>query len=190
MLEEIPKMYSLNVTWNFFGEYHGKNIIDGHFGLISRWLKELECSHQITNIEGCIFHLQQQLQNSNRFKEDPDKLRISFKTYDRVSRPEKKIMLRIADFSKFHCFTSTKEGEDFKVSGFTTSQKFDANCLQLKLMEKLDIRKTKLSLDKTNLNISDVTPTQKKKALDRLDYFLRRGDLDMLSIMFSKLSIF
>ena len=39
---------------NFFGEYHGKNIVDGHFGKLSRWKKEFELYRRIDSIDNLI----------------------------------------------------------------------------------------------------------------------------------------
>jgi hypothetical protein len=38
-------------TANFFNEYHGKSLVDGHFGLLARWLLEVETQRDVRNIE-------------------------------------------------------------------------------------------------------------------------------------------
>ena len=36
---------------NFFGEYHGKNLVDGHFGRLSQTFKEIELRNKINSID-------------------------------------------------------------------------------------------------------------------------------------------
>lgn len=39
--EELYFKQEKKVKMNYFAEYNGKSIVDGHFGLISRWLKDM-----------------------------------------------------------------------------------------------------------------------------------------------------
>lgn len=41
-LHLVPKIFSGPVTFSRFCEYHGKNLVDGHFGVLSNTLKTLE----------------------------------------------------------------------------------------------------------------------------------------------------
>jgi hypothetical protein len=38
-------------TVNFFNEYHGKSLVDGHFGLLARWFVEEEAQRDVGSIE-------------------------------------------------------------------------------------------------------------------------------------------
>ena len=59
LLNIVPVEYNIQVTWNSFGEYHGKSIVDGHFGLLSRILKHIENWDQVRTIDDLIFLLRQ-----------------------------------------------------------------------------------------------------------------------------------
>ena len=59
LLKVVPVEYDIQVTWNFFGEHHGKSIVDGHFGLLSRLMKQIENFDHIETVEGLISQLQQ-----------------------------------------------------------------------------------------------------------------------------------
>ena len=39
---------------NFFIEYHDKNVVDGHFGVLSCWFSEGEVSQDIHNIHDLV----------------------------------------------------------------------------------------------------------------------------------------
>lgn len=49
--ENINKKQGRKVKMNFFTEYHGKNIVDGHFGTISQWLEHLMTLKPIKTID-------------------------------------------------------------------------------------------------------------------------------------------
>jgi len=106
ILSDIPQKYSLQIQWNLFGEYHGKNLLDGHFGLLSRYIKEGEKCQNIKNKEECIAYLENQIRLSNNNKESlstekmkyPDLLSIKFEIYNREVRPSKINQLCFTDF--------------------------------------------------------------------------------------------
>ena len=50
LLNYVPIEFDIKVTWNFFGEHHGKSIVDGHFGLLSRIIKDIEKKVRIDSI--------------------------------------------------------------------------------------------------------------------------------------------
>lgn len=54
VFENVHKTLKINIKVNFFAEYHGKNIVDGHFGTISKWLKECLTHKEIKTIDGLI----------------------------------------------------------------------------------------------------------------------------------------
>ena len=56
-LYESLRLPSIKV--NYFAEYHGKSEVDGHFGVLARWLKEEELYMKITSIGHLLSVLQQ-----------------------------------------------------------------------------------------------------------------------------------
>ena len=58
LLKIVPFKFNVQVSWNFFGEHHGKSIIDGHFGLLSRLIKDIEKDNYTRTIEDLIRLLQ------------------------------------------------------------------------------------------------------------------------------------
>jgi len=47
---QLPHIHEARYFVNFFVEYHGKSVVDGHFGLLSRWFLEGEAVRDIHNI--------------------------------------------------------------------------------------------------------------------------------------------
>ncbi|PWA01998.1 hypothetical protein BB558_001875, partial [Smittium angustum] len=47
---DIAGQFEMTFTVNYFCEYHGKSIVDGHFGCLSRWFSQGEINHSIMNI--------------------------------------------------------------------------------------------------------------------------------------------
>src|SRR5579871_5225062 len=129
ILSEIPQKYILQTKWNFFGEYHGKNFLDGHFGLLSRWIKEGEKAQLISNKEDCIQYLQNQIKNCNENKKNiiiknkkyPDELDIDFIVYNREKRLDIINQLHFADFSSYQYMTSQYIKGKHIVNLYTTS---------------------------------------------------------------------
>ena len=68
LLVEIPTIFNVEVAWNTFAECHGKSIVDGHFGLLSRWVQQIETKEKVTSIELLIKLLNKKLINSNKNK--------------------------------------------------------------------------------------------------------------------------
>ena len=50
----VPSIYNKKFLFNYFVEYHGKNIVYSHFGILSRWFKEGEAIQYIHTIEELI----------------------------------------------------------------------------------------------------------------------------------------
>ena len=44
---------------NFFGEYYGKNLVDGHFGRLSQTFKEIELGNKINSIDQLLCSFQE-----------------------------------------------------------------------------------------------------------------------------------
>ena len=54
LLVDVPKMFKIDVDWNMFAECHGKSIVDGHFGLLSRWIKDIETRTKVSTIDSLV----------------------------------------------------------------------------------------------------------------------------------------
>lgn len=55
ILKEFKQEKNLEKTqMNYFAEYHGKNEVDGNFGVLTRWFKEGEMANQVECIENLI----------------------------------------------------------------------------------------------------------------------------------------
>jgi hypothetical protein len=64
-LKKIPSQFNVAVQWNMFAECHGKSIVDGHFGLLSRWLKKIELKKKVTSINTLVELFNQKLIDAN-----------------------------------------------------------------------------------------------------------------------------
>ena len=51
---ELSNFYKIQCYVNFFTEYHGKNNVDEHFGILSRWFSEGESVQNIFTINNLI----------------------------------------------------------------------------------------------------------------------------------------
>src|SRR5579871_6868501 len=133
----------------FFGEYHGKNFLDGHFGLLSRWIKEGEKAQLISNKEDCIQYLQNQIKNYNEDKKNmiiknkkyPDELDINFIVYNREEKSDIINQLYFADFSSYQYMTSQYIEGKHIINGYTTSTLKDGISLQSKIIKKKNKKK-------------------------------------------------
>lgn len=179
------------MQWNFFGEYHGKSLVDGHFGLLSRWLSEGEKSRPVENMQSCIDLMREKINGSNALKSDAAKLSVQFRIYDRAERPAMKTQLRFPRFSDYHCFTSTHQSGGWAIHGFITSERVGGTLLDGKVASPPDTRKTKLPPRKevTPAEQDDLTASQTRKLDSRLQHLAQQGDVDALAILLSRLHL-
>jgi hypothetical protein len=191
VLRELPERLSIPVQWSFFGEHHGKSLVDGHFGLLSRWLSEGEKSRPVENMQSCIDLMREKINGSNALKRDADKLFVQFRIYDRAERPARMAQLQLPRFSDYHCFTSTHQSGGWAIHGFTTSERVGGTLLAGKVVSRPDKRKTKLPPRKevTLAKQDDLTASQTRKLDLRVQYFSQQGDVDVLAILLSRLHL-
>ena len=52
----LPSIYNKKFFFNYFVEYYSKNIVDSHFGVLSRWFTEGEAIQNIHTIEELIYY--------------------------------------------------------------------------------------------------------------------------------------
>jgi hypothetical protein len=186
VLCEIAAQHSLAVTWNFFGEYHGKNIVDGHFGLVSRWLREGERSRPISSMEECMAFLREQVDASNMLRSAADRLCVHLIRYDRAERPQHKVLLQLTGFSTYQCFTSTSG----VVTGYTTSQQLQGTVLKGKVVRQADERRTKRPPVRPVVSEYEPPPQgSRRKQLARELYFAKQFPVDALCDSLAALSL-
>lgn len=191
VLRELPERLSIPVQWSFFGEHHGKSLVDGHFGLLSRWLSEGEKSRPVENVQSCIDLMREKIDGSNRLKPDAAKLFVQFRIYDRAERPAEMTQLQLPRFSDYHCFTSTHQSGEWDIYGFTTSERVDGTRLDGRVASRPDHRKTKLPprREVTPAEQADLTASQTRKLHSRMQYFSQQGDVDVLASLLSRLHL-
>jgi hypothetical protein len=100
VLKALPSEY-INSTfiWNYFTEYHGKNLVDGHFGLLSKWFSDSESTQYITT--------PQELINVFIYKSSEHyiQLDIIFIIYERYEPRQNVEKLIIENFKSYLSFT-------------------------------------------------------------------------------------
>jgi hypothetical protein len=178
LLYDIPRRFSLKTEWNLYGEYHGKTLVDGHFGLLSRWINEGEKYQGIYNKEDCISFLKEQVRCSNIYKSStkhPDQLDIDFNIYRRLKRPKTIYQLDFTNFSQFQCFTSIYFKGEWNIIGYITSEQKDGNILKASINIKNDDRDTKHTLIKNIEEDPDISKQQLNKNKKRIAYFNKQG---------------
>jgi hypothetical protein len=200
-LLEIPKEYSLQTKWNFFAEYHGKNFLDGHFGLLSRMIKEAEKAQSISNKEECIQYLENQIKSCNENKENmnkknmkyPNELDVNFIIYNREERPDIINQLDFPDFSSYQCMTSEYKEGKYNINGYTTSTLKDGISLKSKIIKKKDTRETRRTIDKNSTKkLKFITQTH-NKLQKRKNYINKQKielDTDMEDVVFGTKEVY
>ena len=78
-MKDLSKRTNKVISLNFFAEYHGKSVVDGHFGRLSKLFKRIDIKYEINSVEEFrdIFELEA---NENNWKH------ASFKVYRRNNR--------------------------------------------------------------------------------------------------------
>jgi len=128
------------ITWNFFDEYQGKNIVDGHFGLLSRWFSEIEKTKKISTIDDLIHLYEEKIEITNKEQSNETKLDIQFFYYRRTNRPAFINYLKINNFSTFFCFMFNQG----RLTAYPSATKENGIDIPIKVCQKEDKRKTKL----------------------------------------------
>ena len=105
LLKFLPVEYNIQVTWNCFGEHHGKSILDGHFVLLSRMIKDIENWREVRTIQDLIFLLQQKERQVKR-PQVGEQVMWYFNNYDRITRPNLIKLLNIKNMCDFYYFES------------------------------------------------------------------------------------
>ena len=135
-------------------EYHGKNIVDGHFGMLFRWFAEGEAVRYINTIEDLI----------NLFKSKAP-TNMEFDIYSNTE-PRLNIHKLIVDnFRSYMSFCKVNN----KLYASTISTLVDADYVEVHSNIKItgDKRKTKYTLERkaVDVNVPIIMGSQSKKTL-------------------------
>jgi hypothetical protein len=141
LLTFVPFEYNIQVTWNFFGEHHGKSIIDGHFGLLSRLIQDIEKTQYVDSIDKLIYCLKGKVHQINR---QVIKLRASFFIYEREEREKFINLLNIKNLCDYKFFESFVSHNKIRIrSKFRTNSEQYFENLKTTIKKVEDNRKTK-----------------------------------------------
>lgn len=64
--EIMDEQFFFSIKMNYFTEYHGKNMVDGHFGVLTSWLKDGENTNEIKNIDQLINFFQEKTKRDDQ----------------------------------------------------------------------------------------------------------------------------
>ncbi len=95
-----------HVSWNYFVEYHGKNICDSHFALLSKFLSAYEQRSVVplSSLDDLLRMFKAEIERVNREREelyDHEPLLVSFNCYERRFQPTYKPQV-VAPRFKYH----------------------------------------------------------------------------------------
>ena len=141
LLNFVPFEFNVQVTSNFFGEHHGKSILDGHFGLLSRLIKDIEKEQYLGSIQNLIGSLKGRINEINR---QVTKIRASFFIYEREERNKYLYLLNIKNLCDYNFFESVFSDNKIRIrSKFRTNSGEYIENLKTTIKKVEDQRKTK-----------------------------------------------
>jgi hypothetical protein len=154
LLVEVPKQNKIQMEWNFFAPYHGKNACDTHFSLLSRYLKTKEKQMHIFDTRSLIDAWEQSFRDTKKAKVSAQPLKskqnkrlipttIKFVVYEPPARSAKRL-LKIRDLKNFFCIWS-RGGNVYGRE--MTDEKIKINSLSVQSKSVPDTRKTKRASD-------------------------------------------
>jgi hypothetical protein len=154
VLDEFPKKFATSVEWNTFAECHGKSVVDGHFGLLSRWLNKIEKNQKIDSINTLIECFEKKIESINKYKSPRDVLLNKFIYYEQNKRPEVINKLKIPNITKYYHFEShyqpNSHSVSIKIKMLTDSPYYLSDVSKnIKITEHKEIRQTKFGSKKT-----------------------------------------
>lgn len=133
----LPQTWSIpTVRLNFFAEHHGKSIVDGHFGHVSRAVKQKSMQQRLVNIDDLVAAI----------KEYFTKNTVSAYVMD---TPQRSIVQRLklkqgsknVKISQVYCFVSKSSGVDVSFSVLSSET---PNSCSLETSMEVDTRSTKM----------------------------------------------
>jgi len=168
IFEQLPQLYDKQFYMNYFVEYHGKNIVDGHFGVLSRWFKEAEAVQDIHTIEDLL----RVFQNKAQAQQYHNKTSYLSTEFDLYLRPEARThihKLRVENFGSYLCFI--RVGNKLFASTLSTLNSIDYAKVSFKIQKVKDNRKTKYAPEYQVIDIDVpivVGPQSKVTLLNRV----------------------
>jgi len=153
----LPSHYNKKFFLNFFAEYHGKNIVDSHFGVLSRWFSEGEAIQNIHTLEELINFFESKTQFSSN---------IIFNTYSHTQPRNNIHKLTIDNFFSYLSFT--KFNNKLYVSTLSTFNFEDYLEIPFKIKIVKDTRKTKYAPSRQSTNTSNTSIVIGSKSRQRL----------------------
>jgi hypothetical protein len=124
ILKDLKSMFSLDtIQMNYFPEYHGKNEVDGNFGVLTRWFRDGELNDRAQDIEDLILYFRERsldtgLESSQYlfhvFTPGPRR-----RTYKRLKMKDFKLYLSFLSYgpSCYCCFFSSSNIGDYQLMG-------------------------------------------------------------------------
>jgi hypothetical protein len=97
ILYRLSNFYQIQCFINFFAEYHGKNAVDGHFGILTHWFNEGESVQDILTINDLIGFF--------RNKANKVSMKVNFDIYSNSEDRNMISRLVINNFQSYMSFT-------------------------------------------------------------------------------------
>jgi large subunit ribosomal protein L32 len=150
IFKKLPAVYNKTFFINYFVEYHGKNIVDGHFGVLSRWVSQGETVQNIYTIDDLLIYFRNKAFIQQTYYNTSFPL-IEFDIYQRLYPRTQIHKLVIHNFSSYLCFV--KVGDKLFASTLSTliSQDYAEVAFQTKVLK--DKRKTKYTLERQAMDV-------------------------------------
>ena len=154
-LEDLNLLYPRNIFYlNYFAEYHGKSIVDGHFGLLSRWLSDGEATREIKTIDELMGWFQYKI-GTQQTIQNGRPLQATFLQYERLHGRGSIKKLIIENFKCYMSFIPF-QGKLY-VSPLSTLNSENYVIVEFKVKIEKDKRKTKFAPErKTNCEILNI----------------------------------
>lgn len=175
VFEELYFRLKKEVKLNYFAEYHGKSIVDGHFGLISQWLKEAMYYSDIKTISDLIKEFSKKDESRHKYNPKNEILpKFFFLEYKR----------KIRNVKEFYSFENVKYYLSFFMfenelyaSYFTFFRPENYIKIDFKKEIEVDLRPTKMSHDfskeKMN-NIKTAVGSRIKSIQEKRKHFIKK----------------
>jgi len=122
ILMKLPQLYNKRFYMNYFVEYHGKNIVDGYFGVLSRWFSEGEAVQNIYTIEDLLLFFQTKAHTQQQYT-NQGYLSMEFDIYSRTEPRTQIQQLIIDNFRSYMYFV--KVGDKIFASTLSTLNSID-----------------------------------------------------------------
>ena len=92
-------MYAKQIFLNYFTEHHGKSVVDGHFGVLTRWFSEAEATRYIHTIDDLISAFRDKVQNNQNGRSFTE-----FDIYSRAQPRDQILRLTVDNFRAYMSF--------------------------------------------------------------------------------------